>query len=333
MDGGKGMQIVGIETASEEETAERRPYGLTSELNSSSNIGCGGAMQLVPCLTPHRRKMFSACEDRYEIDKLVGEDSTAWARHKETGDSVLLRYVRDATAGADLARVLVRELRMMRHFRGHDNVDRIREIVEAPQGRGAFKDIYIVTEQGTSLDRVMARQPLTVDEVLSISYQTLRGLRYIHSADVVHGDLKPSILMITAGGQLRITSLGRVRLSADDHFNTFYGVVKMYWAPEVLMGARQYRKSIDAWSFGCVLAEMITGKKLFDSNHPVTTIKQHLHITGFPETADQHHLPPAARVRLKEFAQAMRVQAPPRADWRQVFPQVVGSASSQERES
>jgi serine/threonine protein kinase len=270
-----------------------------------------------------------------------------------------VRLVKDAMAGGDSSLGLVRELRMMRHLRGHDNVvqvsentarfgasvaaqlvrpppsvptdtspfvEQVRDLVEAPPGRGAFKDIYIVTQLDTSLDRVLADQQLTEACVGAFAHQILRGLKYLHSADIIHGDLKPSVLRVSASGQLRISDIGHARLSDGDDFNTYYGVVKMYRAPEVLLAAREHGKPIDTWSVGCILAEMIAHKKLFDSNHPVATIKLQLEKVGFPKPEDQQHLPAVARKRLMDLGPVQ-----PSPGWKKLLPQVPGGVCARAR--
>ena len=358
-----GMEITGTGTGTDsedmDEAAKGRPTDTVSYMTGCFDTAGGGGIQTLDLRGVkaerqssqlHSLRMFSPCKERYEMVKLVGEDLTAVAKHRETGDAVMVRLVKDAMAGGDSSLGLVRELRMMRHLRGHDNVsqvsentarfgasvaaqlvrpppsvptdtspfvEQVRDLVEAPPGRGAFKDIYIVTQLDTSLDRVLADQQLTEACVGAFAHQILRGLKYLHSADIIHGDLKPSVLRVSASGQLRISDIGHARLSDGDDFNTYYGVVKMYRAPEVLLAAREHGKPIDTWSVGCILAEMIAHKKLFDSNHPVATIKLQLEKVGFPKPEDQQHLPAVARKRLMDLGPVQ-----PSPGWKKLLPQV-----------
>lgn len=131
-----------------------------------------------------------------------------------------------------------------------------------PAGRGEadFTDIFIVTHlMDTDLSRVISSvQPVSYEHVRYFSYQVLRGLKYLHSAHIMHRDLKPQNLLVDRNCDLRICDLGLARLS--EHMNndqTVYVVTRWYRAPELLLGKRDYDKSIDLWSCGCILAELL----------------------------------------------------------------------------
>lgn len=67
-----------------------------------------------------------------------------------------------------------------------------------PEAKTGYEDIYIVTElMETDLHRVIySRQDLSDDHIQYFIYQILRGLLYVHSANVIHRDLKPSNLLL-----------------------------------------------------------------------------------------------------------------------------------------
>jgi len=83
-----------------------------------------------------------------------------------------------------------------------------------------YNDVYIVSElMETDLHRIIySKQPLTNDHVQYFMYQILRGLKYIHSANVLHRDLKPSNLLVNSNCDLKICDLGLARgvLPEDD---------------------------------------------------------------------------------------------------------------------
>ena len=71
-------------------------------------------------------------------------------------------------------------------------------------------------------------QPISDDHVQWFSYQILRGLKYLHSANVMHRDLKPKNLLVNSNCDLKICDLGLARLSAelDSSFMTVYVVTR-----------------------------------------------------------------------------------------------------------
>lgn len=94
-------------------------------------------------------------------------------------------------------------------------------------------------------------------------YQLLRGLRYVHSANVLHRDLKPSNLFLNANCDLKLGDFGLARTTSETDFMTEYVVTRWYRAPELLLNCSEYTTAIDVWSVGCILAEILTREPLF----------------------------------------------------------------------
>ena len=101
-------------------------------------------------------------------------------------------------------------------------------------------------------------------------YQILRGLKFIHSANVIHRDLKPSNLLLNANCDLKICDFGLARPTAENEFMTEYVVTRWYRAPELLLNSSDYTAAIDVWSVGCIFMELMNRKPLFPG-------KDHVH--------------------------------------------------------
>ena len=101
-------------------------------------------------------------------------------------------------------------------------------------------------------------------------YQILRGLKYIHSANVIHRDLKPSNLLLNANCDLKICDFGLARPTAENEYMTEYVVTRWYRAPELLLNSSDYTAAIDVWSVGCIYMELMNRKPLFPG-------KDHVH--------------------------------------------------------
>ena len=92
-------------------------------------------------------------------------------------------------------------------------------------------------------------------------YQILRGLYYMHSANIMHRDLKPSNILINADCDLKICDFGLSRGFGEEVDEclkkTAYVVTRWYRAPEVSLLNKSYNKSLDMWSVGCIFAELL----------------------------------------------------------------------------
>jgi serine/threonine protein kinase len=100
-------------------------------------------------------------------------------------------------------------------------------------------------------------------------YQLLRGLKFIHSANVIHRDLKPSNLLLNANCDLKIIDFGLARPTAENEFMTEYVVTRWYRAPELLLNSSDYTSAIDVWSVGCIFMELMNRKPLFPGKDQV----------------------------------------------------------------
>jgi serine/threonine protein kinase len=95
---------------------------------------------------------------------------------------------------------------------------------------------------------IRSGQPLTDAHFQSFIYQILCGLKYIHSANVLHRDLKPGNLLVNADCELKICDFGLARgFSTDPEENagymTEYVATRWYRAPEIMLSFQSYTKA------------------------------------------------------------------------------------------
>ncbi|GAU30300.1 hypothetical protein TSUD_385210, partial [Trifolium subterraneum] len=104
-----------------------------------------------------------------------------------------------------------------------------------------------------------------------IVFQIFRGLAYIHTVPgVCHRDLKPqNILVDPLSHQVKLCDFGSAKMLVKGEANISYICSRFYRAPELIFGATEYTTSIDIWSGGCVLAELLLGQPLFPGENAV----------------------------------------------------------------
>lgn len=94
-------------------------------------------------------------------------------------------------------------------FFKHDNLIGLVDILR-PEARTGYTDIYIITDlMETDLHRVIySRQELSDEHIQYFVYQILRGLLFMHSANVIHRDLKPSnlLLVLLIRGRIKVVT-------------------------------------------------------------------------------------------------------------------------------
>ena len=113
--------------------------------------------------------------------------------------------------------------------------------------------------------------------------QVLKGLKYVHSAGVLHRDLKPSNLLVNASCDLKIGDFGLARTSTEsNNFMTEYVVTRWYRAPELLLSCDSYDASIDVWSVGCILGELLSRKPILPGKDYIDQLKLIIRTLGTP---------------------------------------------------
>lgn len=194
---------------------------------------------------------------------------------KLTGQNVTVKKIMKPFLTSVLAKRTYRELKLLKHLR-HENLITLDDIFLSP-----LEDIYFVTElQGTDLHRLLTSRPLEKQFIQYFTYQILRGLKYVHSAGVIHRDLKPLNILINENCDLKICDFGLARV--QDPQMTGYVSTRYYRAPEIMLTWQKYDTEVDLWSVGCILAEMIEGKPLFPGRDHVHQFSIITELLGLP---------------------------------------------------
>ncbi len=114
--------------------------------------------------------------------------------------------------------------------------------------------------------------PLSLPARISIVLQVLEGLGHAHKVGIVHRDIKPANLFINEEGTTKITDFGIARVTAASV--TAAGVVlgtAAYMSPEQVSGGKVDGRS-DLFSVGCMLSELVTGRRPFEGKNPMATL-------------------------------------------------------------
>lgn len=212
----------------------------------------------------------------------------------------------------------LREIKILTRF-NHENIIDIRDILRA-DSIDALRDVLIVQcLMETDLYKLLKTQRLSNDHICYFLYQILRGLKYIHSANVLHRDLKPSNLLLNTTCDLKICDFGLARVADPEHdhtgFLTEYVATRWYRAPEIMLNSKGYTKSIDIWSVGCILAEMLSNRPIFPGKHYLDQLNHILGILGSPSKED---LACIINEKARSYLQSLPYK--PKIPWTRLYP-------------
>lgn len=184
----------------------------------------------------------------------------------------------------------IRELKFMSYFKGHKNIVSLidLEIVSEKPYDGLYCYQELIDYDLAKV--IHSSVQLSEFHVKHLFYQILCGLKYIHSAEVIHRDLKPGNILCTLNGCLKICDFGLARGLAPQFFTpkdnyhdiTNYVATRWYRAPELILSDKSYDKSIDIWSTGCILAEFYGRRPIFMGKDSVHQIHEVIKILGPP---------------------------------------------------
>lgn len=181
-----------------------------------------------------------------------------------------------------------RELTVLQHLRGHSNILNLQDVYLPPEGSDENFDLFLITDLClTDLSSHLKQEhSMTPARIQLIMYQLLRGLKYMHSAGIVHADLKTNNLLLTSNFVLKIGDFGM----AKPTHNHCTGLKKLsaQWciarhrAPEVLLGSSHCGTGVDIWAAGCIFADIVLGHNLFSGQTNEEQMELIIKMVGVP---------------------------------------------------
>lgn len=230
-------------------------------------------------------------EKRWKLVREMGSGAygvVVSATDQISGETVAIKLVTRIFEKIQLAKRALREITLLRHFSNHENIT---GLIDMDAISPDFQEIYIFMEpMEADLHQIIkSGQTLTNEHVQYFLYQILRGMKYIHSASVIHRDLKPGNLLVNSDCELKICDFGLSRgfdSTPDEHIGgqlTEYVATRWYRAPEIMLSFRRYTTAIDVWSIGCIFAELLLGRPLFKGKDYVDQLNKIFDVLGTPE--------------------------------------------------
>jgi class 3 adenylate cyclase len=246
-----------------------------------------------PDAVPAEALPSSFASGRYQVRRFLGEG--AKKRVFEAHDTLLDRDVAFAlikTEGLDtLGRQRVtQEAQALGRLGAHPNIVSVFDLGEH-DGQP-----FIVTELMAGDVAAALREaagPLPLERTLAIAKDACRGLEFAHAQNVVHRDLKPGNIWLTADGTAKIGDFG-LAVSLDRSRLTQQGMIVgtvSYMPPEQALGGDITARS-DLYALGAMLYEMVAGRTPFPGDDPTAVISQHINVPPVAPSWYTEHCPP-----------------------------------------
>ncbi|HEX9148980.1 MAG TPA: serine/threonine-protein kinase, partial [Thermoanaerobaculia bacterium] len=177
-----------------------------------------------------------------------------------------------------------REARMLAAL-NHPSIAAIYGLEEA--GRARFIVMELVP--GETLSEMLSRGPLPFEEALKVARQIADALEAAHERGIIHRDLKPANIKVTPEGRVKVLDLGLAKVfdpkepASGPDLSVSPTLVSDGTQPGVILGTVEFMspeqargkavdKRTDIWSFGCVLYELLTGRRVFAGETPTDVL-------------------------------------------------------------
>lgn len=204
------------------------------------------------------------------------------AQEKVTGEVVALKQLKLEREREGFPVTSLREISALMTCK-HPNIVNIREVVMGSK----MDQVYIVMDFiDHDLRGLMdeMRRPFDTSEVKTLLQQLLSAIDAMHQHWYIHRDLKTSNLLLNNRGEIKVADFGLARKIGEPNAGKLTQTVVTLWyrAPELLLGETEYSWPIDIWSAGCIFAELLGGKPLFDGKSEPDQIHKIFQLLGMP---------------------------------------------------
>jgi len=154
----------------------------------------------------------------------------------------------------------IREASLLKDLK-HANIVTLHDIIHTKSSL-----TFVFEYLNTDLSQYLEKHPggLSSRNIKLFMFQLLRGLSFCHVRRILHRDVKPQNLLISAVGELKLADFGLARAkSVPSHTYSHEVVTLWYRPPDVLLGSTNYTTSLDMWGAGCIFIEMLNGYPCF----------------------------------------------------------------------
>jgi len=237
-------------------------------------------------------------------------------KNKTTRDIVVLKQIRQKKTEDAPSKEVLREILIMMNFT-HPHIVKYNSVF--------VHKCQVVIEMEfciTSLSNVIKKisKPFYIAQTKKIVRSIALGIKYLHDHDIIHRDIKPGNIYIDENCIVKIGDFGSARISPQnkskeneeensndkkkgenkDKRPLTPGVgTKWYKAPEIIFGSKNYDKSVDIWSFGCLMAELFLLEPIFPGSTDFEMINLIFSFIGFSKE-DENVLKPQLHINYRE---------------------------------
>ena len=239
----------------------------------------------------HLPQLMSNPQNRYEVFESLGTGATSRvdkARDTLIGRTVALKTLLRGFGSRDLQQQFLREAQIIGGL-SHPHIVALYDVGTNQDGAPYFVMEYV---EGKTLEAFLDAGPLPLYRAAAWAGDLATALGQAHRANVIHGDVKPANILVTAENQVKLGDFGVARFSTQASGSGNLMGTPAYLSPEQIRGSSQDSRS-DLFSLGIVLYQMSTGFRPFDGDSVEAVCAQIVSSTPPPPSSYNPTFPPA----------------------------------------
>jgi len=168
---------------------------------------------------------------------------------------------------------------------------------QAPLQPLEIQQLLEISSPSSSFHYFPTEAPFSKQFVCSTMFQLIQGLAFLHTKGIIHRDLKPANILFTSTGIPKIADFGLARLRSRSPQPYWFDVATLaYRAPEILLQSLTYDFAMDIWATGCIMAELMLGRTLFERKDAVEQFRLVASVVGIPQEQPYYIIKPSARL-------------------------------------
>ena len=247
-------------------------------------------------------------EFRYEIVKRIGKGAFGEVHEaidvKNNGHLVALKTISlnlshshngdNDDDSNNISKAVFRELESLRQLSDCQYINKLLNVY-AGDGRIVLVLEYMITNLGEIIENNKNKR-IEEKDVCLISYMILQAILYCHDHNIIHRDIKPTNLLLSSYGTIKLGDFGLARICNNNNNKTELSMshqvaTRWYRAPELLFASRKYTFTMDIWAVGVVIAEMINLTPLFPGINDIDQLYRVFQGLGTPNSNNSNNWP------------------------------------------
>ncbi|CAH8843682.1 unnamed protein product [Trichobilharzia szidati] len=168
-------------------------------------------------------------------------------------------------------------------------------------------ELWVAMEylEGGALTNIVTRTLMSEKQIATVCRDVLRALAFLHDHGIIHRDVKSDSILLSIEGRVKLSDFGFCARVSPEHPRRRSLVGTPYWMSPEVISRLPYNTSVDVWSMGVLLIEMVDGEPSF-FNEPPLHVMRHIQRDGIPHLMNPHK----SSRKLNSFLGLMLVRDP-----------------------